>query len=61
MNEINGKKKTENAIGGLVFVGCLMLGVGFGFIQGAVHIGALIGLGVGFIAKAAVAAYYKDN
>ena len=58
MNIENEKKKTKSTIGGLVFAGCLMLGVGIGFIKHAVHIGAVIGLGVGFIAMAAVWAYY---
>ena len=58
MSTENEKKKTKITIGGLVFVGCLMLGIGIGFIKYAVHIGAVIGLGVGFIAMAAVWAYY---
>jgi hypothetical protein len=58
MNTENEKNKIGNRIGGLVFVGCLMLGVGIGFIKHVVHIGAVIGLGVGFIAMAAVWAYY---
>jgi hypothetical protein len=58
MSTENEKKKTKSTIGGLVFVGCLMLGIGIGFIKYAVHIGAVIGLGVGFIAMAAVWAYY---
>jgi hypothetical protein len=61
MNTENEKKKPENYIGGLVFVGCLMLGVGMGFIKYAVHIGAVIGMGVGFIAMAAVLAYYRKK
>ena len=61
MNTENEKKKPENYIGGLVFVGCLMLGVGIGFIKYAVHIGAVIGMGVGFIAMAAVWAYYRGK
>ena len=61
MNSENEKKKPENYIGGLVFVGCLMLGVGIGFIKYAVHIGAVIGMCVGFIAMAAVLAYYRKK
>ena len=37
MNTENEKKKTKSTIGGLVFVGCLMLGIGIGFIKYAVH------------------------
>lgn len=61
MNTENEKKKTKSIIGGLVFVGCLMLGVGIGFIKYAVHVGALIGMGVGFIAMAAIWAFYKPK
>lgn len=61
MNSENEKKKAESTIGGFVFVGCLMLGIGIGFIKHAVHIGAVIGLGVGFIAMAAVWAYYRGK
>jgi hypothetical protein len=35
-----------------------MLGIGIGFIKHVVHIGAVIGMGIGFIAMAAVWAYY---
>jgi hypothetical protein len=38
-----------------------MLGIGIGFIKHVVHIGALIGIGVGFIAMAAVWAYYAKK
>ena len=58
MNTENEKKKIENRIGGVVFVGCLMLGIGIGFIKHVVHIGAVIGMGIGFIAMVAVWAYY---
>jgi hypothetical protein len=58
MNTENEKNKIGNRIGGVVFVGCLMLGIGIGFIKHVVHIGAVIGMGIGFIAMAAVWAYY---
>ena len=61
MNTENEKKKIENRIGGVVFVGCLMLGIGIGLIKHVVQIGALIGMGVGFIAMAAVWAYYAKK
>ena len=61
MNTENEKKKTKSTLGGLVFVGCLMLGVGIGFIKYAVHVGALTGMGVGFIAMAAIWAFYKPK
>ena len=49
MNTENEKKKTKSTIGGLVFVGCLMLGIGIGFIKHAVHIGAVIGLALALL------------
>ncbi len=36
----------------LAFAGCLVLGVGIGWYYGRLDVGALIGLGVGFIAMA---------
>jgi len=42
------KSRAEN-IGGLFFVGSLMIGVGLGIYYNNTAVGALIGLGVGFI------------
>lgn len=39
-------------IGGLVFVGCLFVGIGLGLLFWQPGVGALIGMGVGFIALA---------
>ena len=44
------QKKRTKAIGGVVFVGCMFLGIGIEIINDANQIGALIGTGVGFIA-----------
>jgi len=46
------KKKKSDEAGGLLFVGGLMLGIGFGLLFGHVASGTMIGLGVGFIAMA---------
>jgi len=46
------KKKTESkgdTAGGMVFVGALMIGIGLGIYGGNAAVGALVGLGVGFI------------
>lgn len=43
------QKKRTKAIGGVVFVGCMFLVIGIGIINDANQIGALIGMGVGFI------------
>ena len=41
-------------IGGLVFVGCLMLGFAIGFLTENIVVGLFGGLGVGFLAMAIV-------
>jgi len=55
------KTKSGSSIGGVVFIGCMFVGIGFGFIYNAVHIGAVIGMGVGFISMGAVWAYYRNK
>ena len=42
----------RKGISGLVFVGCLMLGLAIGLLAGNVAVGILGGLGVGFIGMA---------
>jgi len=42
------KSKSDSA-GGLVFVGCLMVGIGLGLYYGRPDVGTMVGLGVGFI------------
>lgn len=54
-------RKSGSAIGGVIFVGCMFIGAGLGFLYGAVHIGGAIGMGVGFIAMGATWAYYRDK
>jgi hypothetical protein len=52
---MSGEKKevSRSGISGLVFVGCLLIGLAAGFLAGNVTVGVLGGLGVGFIAMAA--------
>lgn len=46
------KKKTKKERDtGQIFVGCLFLGLAVGAVAGNLWVGALFGLGVGFIAK----------
>lgn len=45
-------KSKGKSISGLVFVGCLMIGLATGFLTGNIMIGVLGGLGTGFIAMA---------
>lgn len=45
-------KVSRSGISGLVFVGCLLLGLAIGFLAGNIVVGVIGGLGVGFIAMA---------
>lgn len=48
----NKQEPKKSGISGLVFVGCLMIGLAIGFLIGNIAAGVLGGLGVGFIAMA---------
>jgi len=51
---MSGEKQesSRKGISGLVFVGCLMIGLAVGLLTGNVAVALLGGLGVGFIAMA---------
>ena len=53
------EKSKSDTVGGLVFVGPLMIGLGFGIYFNQTAVGVLIGLGVGFIAFGVVKALMK--
>jgi len=55
------KKKSGLAIGGVVFVGCIILGAGIGMLYDAVAAGGAIGLGIGFIGMGGIWAYYRNK
>ena len=59
MTEKNEKSKSDTA-GGLVFVGPLMIGIGLGIYYNMTAVGALVGLGVGFILFGIVKLVVKD-
>lgn len=48
----NIQESSRKGASGLVFVGCLILGLALGLLAGNVAIGFLVGLGVGFIGMA---------
>lgn len=48
----NKQEPKKSGISGLVFVGCMMIGLAIGFLIGNIAAGVLGGLGVGFIAMA---------
>jgi hypothetical protein len=51
-NEAEQPKRKGSS--GLIFVGCLLGGMGIGFTTGNIPAGLFIGMGVGFIAMAIV-------
>ena len=53
-------KSKADTVGGLVFVGPLMIGIGLGIYYGITAVGVLVGLGVGFILFGLVKAFMKE-
>lgn len=51
-SEKNELRRKTNGVSGLVFVGCLLLGLAAGFLIGNFVVGILGGLGVGFVLMA---------
>jgi len=54
-------ERKSNGISGLVFVGCLMIGLAAGFLTGNIVVGIFGGLGVGFVAMAIAMANEKET
>ena len=52
-------KSRSDTVGGLVFVGPLMIGIGLGIYYNITAVGALVGLGVGFILFGLVKAFMR--
>ena len=48
------KKKRRDDISGLVFVGCIVIGMGISFATQTMPVGLFIGLGIGFIMMALI-------
>ena len=44
------KNKTRSTVAGVVFVGCLFIGLALGILFNKTVVGLLLGLGIGFIA-----------
>ena len=53
------EKSKADTVGGLVFVGPLMIGLGLGIYLNQTAVGLLVGLGVGFIFYGLVKAFMK--
>ena len=45
------KNKKEDKRGENIFLGCMFVGIGLGFLFGHMPAGTMIGMGVGFIAQ----------
>lgn len=50
------KKKDAQKTGGLLFTGCMFIGMAIGWYSGAFTIGMFAGMGIGFIMMAVVIA-----
>lgn len=59
-NQDQKKKETEK-IGGLLFVGCMFLGMAVGYYIDRLVIGLFAGMGLGFILRAVVIANYRNR
>ena len=60
---LNGKNKSKSksdTVGGFVFVGPLMIGIGLGIYFNQTAVGLLVGLGFGFILFGLVKALMKE-
>lgn len=53
-NTDKDKKKDAQKIGGLLFTGCMFIGMAIGWYSGAFTIGMFAGMGIGFIMMAVV-------
>ena len=54
-NNNNDKKSATQKAGGLLFVGCLFIGMSAGWYFGDIKIGMFGGMGIGFVVMAIVA------
>lgn len=55
------KKKQTSTVAGVVFVGCMFIGIGLGMLYHRTAIGTMLGMGVGFIAMGLVWAIMSRN
>ena len=53
METNDNNKEEKNKITGVLFTGCMFVGMGVGFLTGHLLPGMFIGMGVGFLASAA--------
>jgi hypothetical protein len=56
----NDNTKKRNTAGGLLFIGCMFVGMGLGFYFGNIVTGVLIGMGAGFVAFGITVLAFKN-
>ncbi len=55
------KKQNSSTIAGVVFVGCFLIGLGFGILYNLTVVGLFLGMGVGFVSMGVIWAYFKNK
>jgi Na+-transporting NADH:ubiquinone oxidoreductase subunit NqrD len=55
------EQKKSKEIGGLVFVGCIVIGMGISLATHTMPVGLFIGLGAGFLMMALIRHRTRDN
>ena len=58
---MENETKNRSTIGGVVFVGCIIIGLALGLLYQNVVVGILLGVGGGFIAMGAVWAIIRPS
>ncbi len=58
---MENETKNRSTIGGVVFVGCIIIGLGLGFLYQNIVVGVLLGVGGGFVAMGAVWAIMRPG
>lgn len=61
MKKQNKKETKKKDVGGSVFVGSLMIGMGLGFYYNHLVVGLFLGMGVGFILSGIINAIYNKK
>ena len=55
------RMKDNSTVGGVVFVGCMFIGLGIGILYNKTAVGVILGLGVGFIVMGAIKAFSRKK
>jgi len=58
---MDDKMKNSSAIGGVIMVGCMFVGLGLGMYYHHIAEGLFIGLGAGFVAMGVVWAFFRQK